>query len=55
MFRPLIGHVESSIERTGVVEFDENDDVELAVEVTIDEEEDEDDDEEVDDETDEED
>ena len=55
MFRLLIGHVESSIERTDVVEFDENDEVELTLVVPIDVDEYEDDDEVVDKEADDED
>ena len=44
-FRLLVGHVESSIERTDLVEFDEDEDDELALDVTVDEDEEVDDDE----------
>jgi hypothetical protein len=39
MFRPLVDHVESSIERTDFVEFDVDEEIELALEVVIDEDE----------------
>jgi hypothetical protein len=44
-FRLLVGQVESSIERTDFVEFGEDEDDELALDVTVDEDEEVDDDE----------
>jgi hypothetical protein len=50
-FRLLVGQVESSIERTDLVEFDEDEDDEPALDVTVDEDEEVDDDEVEDDRT----